>query len=251
MHNYVAEIENNFLIFNADWQNSQKRTLRDLTKPHNSTCYLESYKRIVSLQAWRTCFIEQHISEGGLGFFLEAQNDALMSHILAQQGIWRSSLKSLRSLIENIVFCVYYMDHPVEQRLWNDEKDSPTISSFFEYLKKHPDLSVVSSNINGVDIMKNEWRTLSRAVHGSARSFRMTAKGKTPCLFSSDRAKMGAWSTRESRCLLGINLMLAYLFKEHLQGAKMRNLRKAMSFVVPNNKKVEIKRDLKIHLYTT
>jgi len=72
MQNYLAEIENNFLAFNVDWQNNQKRTSKDLSKAHNSTYYIESYKRIVSLQAWRTCFVEQHISEGSLGFFFRS-----------------------------------------------------------------------------------------------------------------------------------------------------------------------------------
>ena len=249
MQDYLAEINNNFSVFDKDWRNSQKRISKKLSKSHNSTYYIESYKRIISLQAWRTCFLEQQIDEASLGFFLEAQNDALMSLVLAQQGIWRSSLKSLRSVIDNILFCIYYMDHPVEHRLWNNGKKSPTMSFFFEYLKKHPDLRDVSCNINGIEIMENEWRTLSRAVHGSAKSFRMTAQGKIPSLFSSAIDKVGAWSTRESKCLLGVNLMLVSLFKEHLQGAKMRNLRKAISLVILKAKHASIKSELNIHLY--
>ena len=249
MKDYIEEIKNNYSVFNRDWRNNQKRISKNLSKAHNSTYYIESYKKIVSLQAWRACFLGQQISEGSLGFFLEAQNDALVSHVLAQQGVWRSSLKSLRSVIENIAFCVYYMDHPVEQRLWNSGEEIPTISFFFAYLKKHPDLSNVSCNINGIEIMENEWRILSRAVHGSAKSFRMTAQGKIPSLFSSARDKVGAWSTRESKCLLGVNLMLVSLFKEHLQGAKLRNLRKAISLVILNAKHANIKSELNIHLY--
>ena len=249
MQDYLAEIKNNYSVFNRDWRSNQKRISTNLLKTHGRTYYIESYKRIVSLQAWRTCFLEQQISAGSLDFFLEAQNDALVSHVLAQQGMWRSSLKSLRSVIENIAFCVYYMDHPVEQRLWNNGKDSPTISSFFEYLKKHPDLKDVPSNINGVEMMEKEWRTLSRAVHGSAKSFRMTAGGRIPCLFTAAKDKVGAWSTRESKCLLGVNLMLVSLFKKYLQGAKMRNLRKAISLVVLKANQANIKSELNINLY--
>jgi len=249
MQSYIAEIESNYSVFNQDWRNKQGHISNKLSTLYDSTYYIESYRRIVSLQAWRTCFFEQHISEGSLGFFLEAQNDALVSHVLAQQGMWRSSLKSLRSVIENIAFCIYYMDHPVEQRLWDKGKDSPTISSFFEYLKKHPDLSDVSCDINGLDMMQKEWRTLSLAVHGSARNFRMTGQGKIPSLFSSARDKVGAWSTRESKCLLGVNLTLVSLFREHLQGAKLRNLRKAISLVILEVKHANIKSELNINLY--
>ena len=248
MKDYQAEIKNNYEVFNKGWRNEQKRICSKLSKEHNDA-YIESYKRIVSLQAWRTCLLELQISKESLAFFLEAQNDALVSHVLAQQGMWRSSLKSLRSVIENIAFCAYYMDHPVEQRLWSDGKNNPSINSFFDYLMKHPDLSDFSISINGIQILKKEWHTLSRAVHGSSKSFRMTTQGKIPCIFSSAREKMGGWSTRESTCLLGVNLLLMTLFKEQLQGAKMRNLRKAISLVVPKTKHVCIKSELNVNLY--
>lgn len=248
MKDYQAEIKNNYVVFNRDWRKNQKRISANLSTAHDGK-YIENYMRIVSLQAWRTCLLNQQISEESLGFFIEAQNDALVSHILAQQGIWRSALKSLRSVIENIAFCIYYMDHPVEQRLWNDRKYNPTISFFFKYLENHPDLSAVSDGINGIQIMKKEWQTLSRAVHGSAKSFRMTAQGKIPTLFSSAKDKVGAWHTRESACLLGVNLLLISLFKTHLQGAKMRNLRKAISLVILKAKHADIKSELNIHLY--
>jgi len=248
MNEYLLEIESNYSKFAKKWMVERKSANEKLQKQHNKV-YFESYKRIVSLQAWRECLLQNTISSDSLAFFVEAQNDALVSHVLAQHGMWRSALQSLRSMIENVGFCLYYMDHRVELLLWNQGKYNPTISFFFKYLEDHPSVKDVAEKICSVQILKAEWEVLSRAVHGSSKSFRMTLSGELPTIFSAGKANLGAWDTRETNGIFGINLLLMCIFREHLNGTKMSNLRKAISLTVEKPKHKSIKEKINIHLY--
>src|SRR5580700_8104765 len=111
----LKETEANFGAFDISWQKDMAVVSAELAK--DQALYLASYRRLVSLQAWRA-HVETRISEGSLAFFLEAQNDALTSHVFGRLGSWRSALKALRGCIDNVLFCVYYKDHPVELELW-------------------------------------------------------------------------------------------------------------------------------------
>lgn len=249
MQSYIKEIEGNYKSFSKNWRGDSQRISKLLGQ--SDAQYLESYKSIVSLQAWRVCLLEAEISKGSLEFFLEAQNDALVSHILASQGIWRCALQSLRSLIENVGFCIYYMDHPVELALWIQGRHKPSFTFIIHYFQSHPKLDGVEEKVMGVSLLNSEWHILSRAVHASAKSFRMTASGHIPSVFSSARAAMGSWNTRESRCIYGANLLLMCMFSDKLEGARLPNLRKAISLVVGSNMHTAVKKQLGIRLYKT
>ena len=60
--------------------------------------------------------------------------------------------------------------------------------------------------------MKAEYSMLSKAVHASATSFRMTDKGTVTSLWSSDRIKLGSWKSREKNVIIislpGYNLRI-------------------------------------------
>ena len=114
----------------------RKMTASSTELAKDNSIYLNSY-RIASLQAWRT-HLESRITEGSLAFFLEAQNDALTSHVFASLGSWRSALKALRSCIDNVLFCVYYKDHSVELDLWHSGKHKPSFNELFNYMENHP-----------------------------------------------------------------------------------------------------------------
>lgn len=84
----LKETEANFDAFDSDWRRHMAEVSAELAKQQPR--FLESYRRMVSLQAWRA-FLETRVSEASLSFFLEAQNDALTSHVFANLGSWRSS----------------------------------------------------------------------------------------------------------------------------------------------------------------
>lgn len=190
--------------------------------------FFESYRRVVSLQAWRSELLEAHLSEGVFEFFLEAQNDALTSHIVAQSGMWRGALQALRSCIENTLQAIYYKDHPIELRLWHEQR--LTFRQLEAYFVGHPD-KPGDSNVAAVGQLSAEYATLSRAVHASAQSFRMAA-GDHVRFFIADPASVGAWRTREVRTLSAINLVLLWVFREHLTGTQLPNLRRTIGHVL-------------------
>ena len=72
-------------------------------------------------------------------------------------GSWRAALQSLRSTIDNVLFCLFYKDHPVELRLWGQGKDKRSFSELFGYLKKHPEMNGLPQSVVGVFDLEREY----------------------------------------------------------------------------------------------
>jgi len=241
------EIENNYKHFLEDWQDELTSSTKDIVK--KTKTFQDSYKRLTTLQAWRAYILETNISEDSFAFFLEAQNDALLSHVQASIGCWRMALKSLRSCIENSTLALYYMDHPVELALWSNGNFRISFRETISYLTKHPSISSLPKNsesITGIPLLVNEYDKLSQAVHASSRDFRMTDEGKAIAFWSSDAKRVGIWSTHEKRTIEGINLLFLNMFTKYLTGAKQSNLRTSLSFSIPKTKDAKIKSTLKV-----
>jgi hypothetical protein len=240
----LKEIEANFKAFDADWRSEMSKTATELAK--DNATYLRSYRRIVSLQAWRA-HLESRVSEGSLAFFLEAQNDALTSHVFAALGSWRSALKALRSCIENVCFCLYYKDHPVELTLWLAGEHKPTFNELFNYFEHHP-RRIKAASIDAMPLIRSEYPTLSLAVHASAKAFRMTEDIKSTLLWSDAQDRKGKWQTRERDVIMALNLLLLALFRDDLSGAAAAGLREAVSLAIPASKYPDIKTHMKVFL---
>jgi hypothetical protein len=246
----VKQLRREILHNHAAFADAWHRQLTDIIQQLGAHAgrYEASYLRLVSLQAWRADVIEGRVSSGATGFFLEAQNDSVTSHALARTGAWRSALKSLRSSIENILQCVYYMDHPVELRLWHQGRHRLGFAKLVEYAARHPDVSGVPQKTSGLEMMVQEYHVLSRAVHGSAATFRMTRNGTGVVLYTAEASSLGEWCTREKRALRAINLLLLTLFRNCLQGAAQPNLRKAVAFALAASDIPEIRSRLGINI---
>ena len=173
----------------------------------------DAYARLTTLQSWRTFVLDQHVSNDSLGFFAEAQNDGLTSSVLIASGLWRSSMKSLRSLIENLIQCLYYMDHPVEYRRWNKAKYRPTFNELFNYLGDHPDIRDLPENLNAVADLKSHYSHLSNVVHSSSPEFRMTGDINGLTLWRTAAADLGKWSKTHKNVIRDINLSIAFPLK--------------------------------------
>jgi hypothetical protein len=245
MAQYDKEVEANFRAFDVKWPESAADVRRSLERSINR--YLDSYQLVTSLQAWRALLLENVMTAECVAFFLEAQNDALHGHVMSRMGVWRSALQALRSCMENSLTSLFYMDHAVELRLWDAGKHRLAFSELGSYFTSHPDMQDVPAAINGLSVLRSEYGTLSRAVHASAASFRMAENGK-PELWSDDKARLGAWLTRQRLTISSINLVLLCLFRTHLQGTRLPALREAISRVVPKGKHAIVKRHLKISL---
>lgn len=240
----LKETEANFKAFDADWRKELERVATELAK--DGATHLNSYRRLVSLQAWRS-FLETRISEASLAFFLEAQNDALTSHIFANLGSWRAALKSLRSCIENVAFCLYYKDHPVEFQLWEKGKHKLPISDYIAYLDNHPQ-RVTEQKVDPMPHLQAEYSTLSKAVHASAKGFRMTKDVKTTLLWSETAASLNQWRSREAVVITNLNLLLLAHYRDQLAGAAEPGLREAIGLAVPAALFPEVKTHLSIVL---
>jgi hypothetical protein len=240
------EIENNFKIFSTTWQDSLQQAIKSLDAQTDK--FLASYKTIASLNAWREHLITQAVSEEASLFFLEAQNDALISHVLARMGSWRSALKALRSCVENILYCLYYSDHPVELRQWLSGDHKLQFSELHAYFSTHPDLKDMPSDLSALGILKQEYGTLSRAVHGSAKGFRMTKGTDSTVLWNPDIPSLGAWKTREQAVLSALNILLLAYFRSHLQGTSRPALRAAIALTISISKYSTIQSQLGVHL---
>jgi hypothetical protein len=246
MRQLRQEVAAHFVSFSSRWRADMDASTAALAS--SEPRFLQSYLRLTSLQSWRAIVLAPSTAEGALSFFLEAQNDGLVSHVMARLGSWRVALQSLRSCIENVLVCAYYMDHPVERELWEQGRHRIGFTALHEYLGRHPRLSTLSAADNGLEILFQEYTTLSRAVHGSAASFRMTQTGNT-LLWAADSAKLGQWATREARTILGINLLMLSLFRDRMSGAAHRDLRKAVSFAVPVSRHARIRQIQRVSLF--
>ena len=180
----------------------------------NREAFKESYRRLVSFQAWNSELLDNTACSDTKGFFIEAQNDALMSHALARQGAWRVALMSLRSCIENTLFGLFYINHPVELKLWKVGSHKLGFSEVKNYLMKHPDFSGLPDKVTGISELEKEYATLSKAVHGSSSSFRVTRNGHVEGLNVLSSAELGSWRCREKKTVKLLNIVLLNFFKE-------------------------------------
>jgi hypothetical protein len=244
-----AELEANFESFSVAWKGELPKVISSLGKHRDE--FLKSYSRIASINAWRNVILETRISEASLEFFSEALNDAVTSHVFAQFGTWRSALMSLRSCIENVSYCLFYMDHPVELRLWGAGRHRPGFSETLDYLEHHPDVAPLgNSPVTGLASLKEEYSTLSRAVHASAKGFRMSSNGPGTVLWKPDAASLALWRTREQHTLVALNLLLTAIFRDLLAGTQQPSLRKALGGVIPTSMHAKVKTELKVTILT-
>jgi hypothetical protein len=207
-----------------------------------------AYGRLTSLQALRLHVLNDHLPTGPLGFFTEAQGDGLTSLVLILTGSSRSALKSLRSLIENVVRSVYYADHPIEYRLWEAGKHRPTFKSFFDYLDQHPDLTNLDAAVQPQNSLHANWKKLSQAVHASAKEERMSSEADKITIWKTSQKRVGNWSTFHRNVLKDVCLLYLALCKDHLQGASLKPLRQSLALSIPATLDTKIVANLGVRL---
>ncbi|HXA39204.1 MAG TPA: hypothetical protein VNW53_09405 [Phenylobacterium sp.] len=240
-----AEISANFEGFFKDWTTQAQKNWEKL---HPNDQYLLSYRRLACFQAIKSDLVAPNFSAGSAAFFFEAHNDGLISHVNASLGSWRTALQSLRSTVENALAAVYFKDHPIELALWASGDLKPSFSELHAYCVKHPDLKDISANIKGLDVIKAEYATLSKAVHGSTTNFRMTDGVSNVLLWSTEAKRLSMWATRERSVLEGIALLYVCLFRAELAGTKKAALRNMLYFVVSSARAARIRSELKINI---
>jgi hypothetical protein len=195
------ETSSNFGAFYDAWTVQAVDNWKTL---HANDQYLTSYRRIAAFQALKVDLILPKFSPESAAFFQEAHNDALVSHVSASYGAWRSALQSLRSLIENSLAAIYYSDHPVELKNWARGRKRTSFTELMKYFEDHPSLTGIKESVSGLGRIRTEYATLSKAVHASAVDFRMTDNISQVLLWSSAKEKLSKWSTRERETICGV-----------------------------------------------
>lgn len=201
----------------------------------NSSKIDEAYARLTCLQAVKVYLLDGHSTDGALGFFTEAQGDGLTSQVLILSGSSRSALKSLRSLIENAIRAVYYADHPIEYRLWEEGRHRPTFRSLFEYLNDHPDLKQFSSSMQPSTSLYSNWKKLSQSVHASAKDDRMSSSTDKIEIWKTNQKSVGQWAKFQNNVIKDICLLYLALHHKKLQGATLKPLRGSFAIAFPTS----------------
>ena len=73
----AREVDSNFSKFNLKWWSELAYTHTALIGKED--VFKRAYRKLTSLQAWRATLLEEKLDKDALAFFLEAQNDALVS----------------------------------------------------------------------------------------------------------------------------------------------------------------------------
>lgn len=246
MSEISSEVESRATAF-FDGLNRQIADNTAATLSHSERLLLDGYSRVATLSAWRQFVINDDRENSIGGFFAEAHNDALVSLVCAHMGLWRSSLKSIRSAIENILYHIYYLDHPVEYELWISGNFRLQFAKHFSYLESHPKFKsdVVGSAISQ---LQNSYRKLSEAVHSSRTDLRMTGEDGTIVIWKHDRAAIGVWNTEHKRMHRATNVLLIAYYRELLQGASLSQLRSSIAAHVPDDSRTKIRSQLGVTL---
>jgi hypothetical protein len=237
------EIDANYVKFFDAWS---KGANANFQASKGRKQLIESYRRLAAFRALRVNLVENRLSKGAQAFFLEANNDLLTAHVTAHLCAWRASLKFLRSAIENVLYCFYYDVHPIEHRLWEKGKFKVGFAAAHSFFASHPDLVGLPKNVTALEQLETEYGTLSKAVHASSRSFRMTEGEINVLLWKDDNAKLGAWSTREKATVNALCLLSICLLADDLKGAKNGPTRDALQFALTKHAKQEVKTSLSI-----
>lgn len=206
----------------------------------------DGYKRLTAFTAM-SVGISGNCSENSFRFFIEAQNDILSAHFLSLTGSFRIALVALRNAIEIILHFIYYKDHPIELIMWETGTHRLKFSQLFEYAEKHPNTSYDVYRIH-ISALKDEYATLSMAVHGSSSLFRMTGSVDYPNIICTDGPKLGMWHTRSSRVCTSLITILISHFQSAFKGAALPHQREVIAAALPAKLKSAVGAELTITL---
>lgn len=236
----MDDLSKNHSAFEAE-QHSQSQDAY-IVLGQSKDLFLESYKRLITLNSWAEYLLQGTFEPNVMEFFIEAQNDALIAHLLARQGMWRPSLQSLRSCIENVLVGHYYCDHSVELKQWEQGEHRIGFTALGTYFTGHPNFQRCRNpNLSSIEILKREYAVLSKAVHGSSKAFRMGDVNKIPNVYLPDNVLLAKWLVNQRNVLQGLNLFLIAFHREKLLGTAFPGLRKSLSFVFNAKLSAEIK----------
>ncbi|MCA2013490.1 hypothetical protein LCM17_18510 [Cereibacter sphaeroides] len=240
------EIQANYLAFSKNTSATISKNISDF---EGNSKLAESYARVASINALKVDIVEPHFPSGAAQFFFEAHNDALISHVNASYGSWRSALQALRSFMENTMAAIFYLDHPIEYMKWSAGNFKLSPREMRDYISEHPKLSMLADELCLKAALDEEYATLSKAVHGSSSLFRMTTGDGKTNIANPSLADLGKWSARERSAVDICMTSLVAVTSDYLDGAKMSNLRAALSVAIQKKSRSALKKHLDVTIH--
>lgn len=237
-----TEIDNNGIAFADKWS---KEIATNIDALKNEPALSLSYRRMTAVQAIKLSLLKKY-SPGSAEFFYEAHNDIITSHVCASFGAWRTSLQTLRSAIENTLCAVYFRDHAVELERWNRGEYRPTFQELCKYCETHPKFVDVEKKLKVLEELRAEYSTLSKAVHASAKNFRMSDAAGKILIWSTEKAKLGMWGTRHAHVVQSVVLLMTMLESQQLAGTMNSPVRSQLFFAISSAKRKALKETLGI-----
>lgn len=237
-----TEIDFNGQKFADRWSAEIVENITALREDEN---LVKSYRRITAIQAIKLSLLKEY-STGSAEFFYEAHNDIITSHVCASFGAWRTSLQILRSAIENTLCAIYFRDHPIELERWGRGEYRAGFQELCKYCETHPKLMEPDKRLKVVEGLKKEYATLSKAVHSSAKNFRMSDAAGKILIWSTEKAKLGMWATRHEHVVQNIVLLISMLESQQLTGAMNSPVRSQLFYAISASKRKALKEVLGI-----
>lgn len=211
----------------------------------NDATFLESYKLVCAFRGWHEIVL-QDVSEQVVGFFIEAHNDLLTSHVLAMSGMWRSSLISLRAFMESYLAFVFFRDHPIELRQWSEGDFRLEPKNLRQYCVKHPDVGAYPIALSTAMKLDGEYSKLSGSVHGTRTDFRMTAASSYPAISTADVMRLKKWIKLERNVVRTSLVLLLALNSKSLKGAAHPVFRRVIGACLSSAVKSSIRQQMSI-----
>jgi len=245
MSDLSSELQVNYKAFRANLRSDF--ALAEKALDSDGKAFFDAYRRLAAVNAWRADVLTALIKDEVMPFILEAQNDGISSLAFATVGAWRISLQSLRSMIENFMLGLYFADHPVEHQLWLSGGFKIGFGALADYFKTHPAHHTLTDQVDPIGLLRREYDTLSKAVHGRA-PFRMTKDAASTLVCNPSVALRGAYLARQRETLRSVSLLNLMLFGQHLQGTKQQALRGLLSHTFTAQVKMAIKTQYRVIL---
>lgn len=221
---------------------SETSSVRQIVTLNNNE-FFESYKLVCAFRGWHEIAL-QGASEEVAGFFIEAHNDILTSHVLATTGMWRSSLISLRAFMESYLAFIYFRDHPVELRQWSSGALKLEPKNLRQYCLKHPDICAYPIALASAKKLDTEYSKLSGSVHGARTDFRMTGPSSYPAISTPDLVRLRKWIKLKRDVVRTALVLMLTLNASALRGSSHPVFRKVLGSCLLPSSKLSIKQQI-------
>jgi len=176
-------------------------------------CYLKT----LIFKNWKEGL--NHLNINSLdNLFDEIHNDINSSFYLSTFGLYRTAKMHLRSGVELSLQLIYFFDHNVEFKQWEEGDFVIKHNILSEYIKKHPHLKETQNKevLNELMIkITSKWKHFSKHIHAESLSYFQTesSSSSTNTFIIGD---FNIWKKDFIETIDLLNTLLSYFFSKQL-----------------------------------